>query len=262
MSPYPGQWDIKKEEGERSQKVIRMSIGPLISRITDSLRRSKAGHEMTIAAAAVAAEQGASRGGGESHRQLLAAAAPGVQGKDRLGNRKLGRGYDSILSSSSANPLAPPRMVIFSGHDSTLSPLLSALGKPGGSWPPFTSSLVFELWRHRVSEDDKQQQHLASDVGTATADGEGERSEMLRKGKRSRSGSRRLSASPSGAVSKVGDGMDGVRDAGLRYDVRVLWNRQPLEVAAGHPGERARGGEGGGHPLEVLEEKGWAGARQ
>jgi len=41
---------------------------------------------------------------------------------------------------------APPKAFLYSGHDSTITPLLAAMGRPETEWPPFTASLVFELW--------------------------------------------------------------------------------------------------------------------
>ena len=39
------------------------------------------------------------------------------------------------------------KMVLFSGHDTVLSPLLSMLGIHDWRWPPYASRLVFELWQ-------------------------------------------------------------------------------------------------------------------
>jgi len=41
-----------------------------------------------------------------------------------------------------------PELAIYSGHDSTLMPLLTAIGAPreNAAWPPYASSLVFEVW--------------------------------------------------------------------------------------------------------------------
>lgn len=48
-----------------------------------------------------------------------------------------------------AAPCPPPHAYLYSGHDSTITPLLAALGKPEDAWPPFTAVLVFELWSTR-----------------------------------------------------------------------------------------------------------------
>lgn len=39
------------------------------------------------------------------------------------------------------------KMYMYSGHDSTIMPLLVALGKEVESWPTYMSNLVFENWR-------------------------------------------------------------------------------------------------------------------
>ncbi|EFJ43767.1 hypothetical protein VOLCADRAFT_96118 [Volvox carteri f. nagariensis] len=47
---------------------------------------------------------------------------------------------------SSSSP-SPSRLYLFSGHDSSVMPLLAVLGQPARAWPPFASHLVFELWQ-------------------------------------------------------------------------------------------------------------------
>lgn len=49
---------------------------------------------------------------------------------------------------------APPQVLVYSGHDVTVTPLLIALGVPLGSWPPYASRLVFEQLR-----DTKRSRH-------------------------------------------------------------------------------------------------------
>jgi len=45
------------------------------------------------------------------------------------------------------NVTVSTKMVLFSGHDTVLSPLLSMLGIHDWRWPPYASRLVFELWQ-------------------------------------------------------------------------------------------------------------------
>lgn len=40
----------------------------------------------------------------------------------------------------------PPRLFLFAGHDSTITPLIVAMGAPLQLWPRFASNVVFELW--------------------------------------------------------------------------------------------------------------------
>jgi lysophosphatidic acid phosphatase type 6 len=42
---------------------------------------------------------------------------------------------------------AGSKMHLYSGHDSSVLPLLVALGKEVAHWPPYLSHLVFELWQ-------------------------------------------------------------------------------------------------------------------
>ncbi|XP_078696452.1 2-phosphoxylose phosphatase 1-like [Branchiostoma floridae x Branchiostoma belcheri] len=42
---------------------------------------------------------------------------------------------------------APPKFVLYSGHDVTVSPLLYSLGIPETKWCPYATRVVFELWR-------------------------------------------------------------------------------------------------------------------
>ena len=46
-------------------------------------------------------------------------------------------------------------MSLYSGHDTTLIPLLRLLGiNPNNEWPPFASSVQIELYRKNVTADD------------------------------------------------------------------------------------------------------------
>jgi hypothetical protein len=45
-----------------------------------------------------------------------------------------------------------PRLKVYSGHDSTLGPILSALNAKGADWPPYASTISFELWNPKKNE--------------------------------------------------------------------------------------------------------------
>ena len=49
--------------------------------------------------------------------------------------------------SSSDDPPPSPSLFLYSGHDSSLMPLLAALGHQVSDWPPYLSSVVLELWQ-------------------------------------------------------------------------------------------------------------------
>lgn len=46
-----------------------------------------------------------------------------------------------------------PRMYLYSGHDSSLMPLLAALGVHVERWPPYLSNLALELWRRPSGQE-------------------------------------------------------------------------------------------------------------
>lgn len=56
----------------------------------------------------------------------------------------------AAVSSPSVASQAPSRLYLFSGHDSSLMPLLAVLGQQASTWPPFASHMVFELWQSRM----------------------------------------------------------------------------------------------------------------
>jgi hypothetical protein len=49
-----------------------------------------------------------------------------------------------------------PRLHLFAAYDSTLFPLLAALGHKPKTWPPFMSSLAIEVWRGEAGEGGKE----------------------------------------------------------------------------------------------------------
>ena len=42
-----------------------------------------------------------------------------------------------------------PKLYLFSGHDTTLVPLLRGVGAWSDVWPPYSSDLAFELYENR-----------------------------------------------------------------------------------------------------------------
>lgn len=59
------------------------------------------------------------------------------------------------------------RLVLFSGHDTIISPLLSLLSIHDWRWPPYASRVVFELWRDtdRTESKTKRSNHLSKFEG-------------------------------------------------------------------------------------------------
>jgi hypothetical protein len=116
----------------KQQEVLRLGMGVLMGMMVQRMEAA--------AAAAEAAAQSASSGEG-------AAAAAGSSSSST--------GSDGASSSSGASSSATPaatRMFLYSGHDSSLMPLLAALGKDVRDWPPYLSSLALELWRRPTGQ--------------------------------------------------------------------------------------------------------------
>lgn len=49
-------------------------------------------------------------------------------------------------AASGGKDAASPRLLLYSGHDSTIMPLLAVLGREVDHWPSYLANLVFELW--------------------------------------------------------------------------------------------------------------------
>ena len=75
--------------------------------------------------------------------------------RSRASSARLARGGAKVNRKMGIQEGPGAKMIVFSGHDSTLSPLLVALGRPFKTWPPFASSLVFELWQGKAGKGRK-----------------------------------------------------------------------------------------------------------
>ena len=149
---------------------------------------------------------------------------------------------------------ASPLMYMYSGHDSTISPLLAALGQPESHWPPFTANLVYELWQRGPVDGNRQQQQGrqqgAGGSGQWGAGGGGdvgeggEQQEMRRRQRQAGRLRRRLGMAPQGGGSgrrtSSGGGKGGGRDsaAAPAFDVRVLYNQQVMDLQYSRKGRR------------------------
>ena len=115
----------------KQHEVLRLGMGVLMGMMVQRMEAA--------AAASEAAAQAASSGEG-------AAAAAGSSSSGG------GDGDSSNSGASSSASPAATRMFLYSGHDSSLMPLLAALGKEVRGWPPYLSSLALELWRRPTGQ--------------------------------------------------------------------------------------------------------------
>merc|ERR1712216_56800 len=64
------------------------------------------------------------------------------------------------MGQSSSSLLQPPALTVFSGHDTVIAPLLSALGVYHGDicrWPPYASRIAFELYEESTPKNSPMQ---------------------------------------------------------------------------------------------------------
>ena len=89
----------------------------------------------------------------EASKRMLALVAPGVElsHREELLKLSMGRMFDSVVQRMSACADGQPKhqMYMYSGHDTTIMPLLATLGQDVTTWPPYVSNVIFELWESR-----------------------------------------------------------------------------------------------------------------
>lgn len=261
-----------------ARKVIALSVGPLAHRLRVNMLTAVQAAESASAAGAGSGAKGgaggdpqaAKRGWGlRSTRALLAGAAaaehgPGGRGAgfgqvgrearqlqgERSGGPGGGGGSGGKSAGTAGRPgldaAARPSLWLYSGHDSTITPLLVALGQPETDWPPFTANLVFELWRRPIqgtgsnggasSNSNSNLKHAGGwagrkDPGHATS--RASRAQGAR-GSGGGGGSGGSGASGAGKGSFPGLGLGPPRG---QYSVRVLYNHEVMDLKYSRPGE-------------------------
>jgi hypothetical protein len=126
----------------KQHEVLRLGMGVLMGMMVQRMEAAAAAAE--AAAQAASSGEGAAAAAGSSSSGEGAAAAAGSSGG--------GDGDSSNSGASSSASPAATRMFLYSGHDSSLMPLLAALGKEVRGWPPYLSSLALELWRRPTGQ--------------------------------------------------------------------------------------------------------------
>lgn len=97
----------------------------------------------------------------EASKRMIALVAPGVElsHREELLKLSMGRMFDSVVQRmrQCADGQFKHQMYMYSGHDTTIMPLLATLGQDVTTWPPYVSNVVFELWESATSDGKKQQ---------------------------------------------------------------------------------------------------------
>jgi hypothetical protein len=122
---------------EGCDRVVRLSIGPLIWRLLDNMRRAAGCRQRRLQPQREA--DAAAAGTRRSGRRLVGAGAAGAGAAASSG------GGGGAAASGGGDGCAL-KLALFSGHDTTLMPLLVALGHRVKAWPPFVAHVELELW--------------------------------------------------------------------------------------------------------------------
>ena len=97
----------------------------------------------------------------EASKRMIALVAPGneLNHREELLKLSMGRMFDSVVQRMCQCADGQPKhqMYMYSGHDTTIMPLLATLGQDVTTWPPYVSNVVFELWESNTSDGKKQQ---------------------------------------------------------------------------------------------------------
>ena len=98
----------------------------------------------------------------EASKRMIALVAPGVElsHREELLKLSMGRMFDSVVQRmrQCADGESKHQMYMYSGHDTTIMPLLATLGQDITTWPPYVSNVIFEMWESL--KDGKKQEYV------------------------------------------------------------------------------------------------------
>ena len=98
----------------------------------------------------------------EAAKRMFALVAPGVElsHREELLRLSMGRLFDSVVQRMRqvSNGQSKDKLYCYSGHDTTVMPLLATLGQDVTTWPPYVSNVVFELWQ--THKDGQKQEYV------------------------------------------------------------------------------------------------------
>jgi hypothetical protein len=166
-APEIGNCLLGRAQQQQCQEVTALTTGRLLHTFIANMATAAA-HNNATRAAADAQEDSADsasdssstasdKAGAVTARRLLAAAdasaaavtSSGGGGADVAATATAADSSEDADAADSEQQPQSPRLMLFSAHDTTLLPLLSALGQHQTTWPGFTSNLAIELWGHK-----------------------------------------------------------------------------------------------------------------
>jgi hypothetical protein len=138
----------KEEEEEVSQEEERRRLLVTPQRLQEAVQES-------------ARQQQQQHWEQQQQQQQRAPSTQAVDDKTSATGRRGGAGpLQQPATTSGGSSRGYQALALYSGHDTTLMPLLSALGQEVAAWPHFAGYLVFELWEVPVAGQQQQREVL------------------------------------------------------------------------------------------------------
>lgn len=151
-APEAGDCLLGRDHEEQCQSVTALTTGRLLHQLvhnmlaaatrSSSSNSTQPGHTNSTSKATKHVRQSTS-----TTRRLLAQRLA-AQAEPSHGPRS-STSEDDDDGSEPGLEANGPRLMLYSAHDTTLLPLLTALGQHQTTWPGFASHIAFELWQHK-----------------------------------------------------------------------------------------------------------------
>uniref|UniRef100_A0A383VZ21 Uncharacterized protein n=1 Tax=Tetradesmus obliquus TaxID=3088 RepID=A0A383VZ21_TETOB len=145
-------------------------------------------------------------------------------------------------AGSSSSSSSHAKLMMFSGHDSTIMPLLTALGCDLQRWPPYISNLVFELWELKPPTHQLQNNMAAGNAAAASSSSSSSSSEapgpFVVRVLYNKQPLRLPGAAEGNAAAASSSCSSSSSEAPGPFVVRVLYNKQPLQLPGAAEGEQ------------------------
>jgi len=152
-APEAGHCLLGKEHETQCQQVTALTTGRLLWQLLDNMHTAAVTHSNTTKHTDTANCSSSSSSAAPlqhaplAHRRLLEGTPASTSS---FSSSKAGSSSSSNSSSDGKfDGRVAPRLMLFSAHDTTLLPLLAALGQHQTRWPGFTSHIAVELWQHK-----------------------------------------------------------------------------------------------------------------
>ena len=183
--PELGHCLLGRDQQQQCQEVTALTSGRLLNTFINNMHTAAAAAAHDSQRDHADSTSSSSTPAAAAARRLLAADAAAANRAQPSPSE--GSTTTSSSGGGTARQVHGPKLMLYAAHDTTILPLLSALGQHQTAWPGFTSHLAFELWAHRgqhfvrvLSDGVPLELPLrAGDTGAAGSGGEGRASILL-----------------------------------------------------------------------------------